>query len=253
LTFCPREVRRRHGSFPDCNFQRVADIRSPSDCEAFKTAMGKPNGFDVVFVNFLLSHFTVETQQEAIRHWLTLLAPGPKSRLVIEWCTPSACRDFDGEPSDMTCVGSRTIAIAPGWNDLQNWNMTHKLDVRDFLTLVSSGDKGRARKALKEIVKKAYGTVVSSEEVHERPDSNNQSPGVIADAAAKKDFPSEMSESSRQGWMRKRYVINYRAEFKDKKETGEIPRGMVLFDLPFSFIAVVKAGSSESNKKKTQR
>ena len=46
--------------------------------------MGKPGGFDVVLVRLFLNHFTVETQHDAIRHLLTLLAPGTESRLVID-------------------------------------------------------------------------------------------------------------------------------------------------------------------------
>jgi len=128
---------------------------SPAACTAFKDAVGKPGGFDVVLVRLFLNHFTLDTQHAAIRHLLTLLAPGTESRLVIDWGVPSENRAFRGDPADQTVVGMRKTILSHTFGRVEGWSMQYELDTPSFTTLVSTGDKQRGREWLQRIVEEA--------------------------------------------------------------------------------------------------
>jgi hypothetical protein len=182
------EVERRY-RFLDANFQRVDNICSLAACTAFKNAIGKPDGFDVVFVRLFLNYFTLDTQHAAIRYLLTLLAPGSESRLVIDWGVPSESRAFRGKPSNQTVVGVRKTIISHVFGQVEGWSMKFELNTPLFTTLVSTGDRQRGREWLQRIVENGGRRLVAWQEVFDRTGSDNRS-STIVDRARTSREPS---------------------------------------------------------------
>jgi hypothetical protein len=230
------EVERRY-RFPDANFQRVNDIRSPAACTAFKNAMGKPGGFDVVLVRLFLNHFTLDTQHAAIRHLLTLLAPGSESRLVIDWGVPSESRAFRGKPGDQTVVGVRKTIISHVFGQVEGWSMKFELNTPLFTTLVSTGDRQRGREWLQRIVEDGGGRLVAWQEVFDRTGSDNRS-STIVDRARTSGEPSGQNPRVQQDWER-RLEVNRIME-RQPSEAAMLPGVEFSFRLVFGLAAVVK-------------
>lgn len=230
------EVKRRY-RFPDANFQRVDDIRSPAGCTTFKNAMGKPDGFDVVLVRLFLNHFTLDTQHAAIRHLLTLLAPGTQSRLVIDWGVPGESRAFRGDPADQTVVGMRKTIISHTFGRVGHWSMGFELDTPSFTTLVSTGDRQRGRQCLQEIVEAGGGRLVAWQEVFDRNGSDNRS-GVIVDRARTNGQPPGQNPRVQQDWER-RLEVN-RIQESQPPMAVMLPGVEFSFRLAFTLAAVVK-------------
>jgi hypothetical protein len=199
--------------------------------------MGKPGGFDVVLVRLFLNHFTLDTQHAAIRHLLTLLAPGSESRLVIDWGVPSESRAFRGDPADQTVVGMRKTIISHVFGQVEGWIMDFELNTPSFTTLVSTGDRQRGREWLQRIVESGGGRLVAWQEVFDRTGSNNIS-GTIVERARVNGEPPGQNPRVQQDWER-RLEVN---RIKERQPSGAAMRLGIEFSfrLVFTLAAVVK-------------
>jgi hypothetical protein len=199
--------------------------------------MGKPGGFDVVLVRLFLNHFTLDTQHAAIRHLLTLLAPGTDSRLVVDWGVPSESRAFRGDPADQTVVGLRETIISHVFGQVEGWSMGFVLDAPSFATFVSTGDRQRGREGLQKIIEHGGGRLVAWQEVFDRTGSDNRS-STIVDRAGKSGEPPGQKPRVQQDWERRLEL--------DRIEEGRpsvvemVPGNKLWFRLTFGLAAVVK-------------
>jgi hypothetical protein len=215
----------------------VDDIRSPAACTAFKNAMGKPGGFDVVLVRLFLNHFTLDTQHAAIRHLSTLLAPGTESRLVVDWGVPSESRAFRGDAADQTIVGMRETIICHVFGQVEGWCMEFELETPSFATFVSTGDRQRGREWLQKIIEDGGGRLVAWQEVFDRTGSDNRS-STIVDRARTSGEPPGQNPRVQQDWERRLEVDRF--EKGQPSEVEMLLGNKLWFRLVFGLVAVVK-------------
>ena len=191
----------------------------------------------MVLVRLFLNHFTLDTQHAAIRHLLTLLAPGSESRLVIDWGVPSESRAFRGDPADQTIVGMRKTIISHVFGQVEGWIMDFELNTPSFTTLVSTGDRQRGREWLQRIIESGGGRLVAWQEVFDRTGSNNIS-GTIVERARVNGEPPGQNPRVQQDWER-RLEVN---RIEERQLSGAAMHLGVEFSfrLVFTLAAVVK-------------
>jgi len=128
-------------------------------------------GFDVVLLQNSLHFFTNETRPILLKRLLTLLSAG--GRIVVDWPLPSSShlhiRGSKGAKESMcTLFGYQQIITPKGWDDLKNWKLESKLNVKSTEVWVTKNEKKNAQKKLNEFVTEAGGKVVRFDESEDR-------------------------------------------------------------------------------------
>lgn len=156
LTACHRNIRQfSDPEFPLDRFHHIDDMRSSESLSRLKQDATGGTGFDVVLLQNSLHFFTHEARPILLNKLLTLLSPG--GRIVIDWPLPSSShlhiRGPKGANESMcTLFGYQQILTPQGWNELKNWKLKTKLNVKSTEVWVTKNEKKNAQKKLAEFV-----------------------------------------------------------------------------------------------------
>lgn len=128
-------------------------------------------GFNVILLQNSLHFFTYETRPILLKRLLTLLSPG--GRLVVDWPLPSSShlhiRGSNGANGSMcTLFGYQQISTPKGWDNLENWKLESKLNIKSTEVWVTKNEKRNAQKKLNEFAAKVGGKVVRFDESQDR-------------------------------------------------------------------------------------
>jgi hypothetical protein len=151
---------------------------------------------------------------------------------------PSDSRVFQGKPGDQTVAGMRKTIITPGFGSVNRWSMTYLLDIPSLTTLVSTGDRQRARKALQRIIQDGGGRLVRWQEDFDRTGGEDMS-GTIVERAKANNQPEDQTPRVQQDWERRLEVD--RIQEGQSRVTGVVASAEFTFRLMFSLVAVVQS------------
>jgi hypothetical protein len=154
-------------------------------------------GFDVVLLQNSLHCFTNETRPILLKRLLTLLSPG--GRMVVDWPLPSSSllhiRGPKGAKESMcTFFGYQQIITPQGWDDLKDWKMESKLNVKSTEVWVTKNEKKNAQKKLNEFVAEAGGKVVRFDESQDRTGGSSRHLGQLKVRRTINNRPSDAGE-----------------------------------------------------------
>jgi SAM-dependent methyltransferase len=200
-------------------------------------------GFDVVLLQNSLHFFTHETQPVLLKRLLTLLSPG--GRIVIDWPLPSSSHLHvrgTKDSNDFVCslFGYQQILTPQGWDDLKDWKLKSKLNVKSTEVWVTKNEKKNAQKKLAESVAQAGGKVVRFDESQDRTGGSNHHLEQLKVRRAINNKPSDAGEGVQLNYEREQLTreLAKTEKFNEVQKVGESEFMNVLLD--YCLHAVVK-------------
>jgi SAM-dependent methyltransferase len=229
--------------FPLGRFHHIDDMRSSESLSRLKQDATGGVGFDVVLLQNSLHFFTNETRPILLKRLLTLLSPG--GRIVIDWPLPSSSylhvRGTKGPQESMcTLFGYQQILTLQGWNDLKDWKLKSKLNVKSTEVWVTKNEKKNAQKKLAESVAQAGGKVVRFDESQDRTGGSNHHLEQLKVRRAINNKPSNAGEGVQLNYEREQLTreLAKTEKFNEVQKVGESEFMNVLLD--YCLHAVVK-------------
>lgn len=154
-------VEERYGPLGNDDKKRflVANVLDPEARTELKKRSPRPDGgFDVVFTHLFMNHFTRESRPRVLRALPDLC--NPKGSVFFDLPLSSPSRHINGEDSDETHLGIRTLILSPvSWSDV---TLSHSLPTVSFTTTISEAEVSRANGEATELVSATDGTFVRS-------------------------------------------------------------------------------------------
>ena len=144
-----------------------------------------------------------------------------------------------------TLFGYQQISTPKGWDDLENWKLESKLNIRSTEVWVTKNEKKNAQKKLNEFVAKAGGKVVKFDESEDRTGGSSLHLEQLKVRRAVNGEPSEAGEGVQLNYEREQLTreLSKTEKLDEVQKVGDCEFMNVLLD--YCLHAVIEVASQD--------